>query len=429
MEDHPVRLLVEDDLRRSRLTVGFRLLLAIPHLLWFVLWTIVAAGAAIIGWLAAAVLGRLPGPLHRFLSAYVRYSTHLAAYLSIVANPYPAFNGGFGDYPVDVRLPDPEAQVRWRILLRLILALPALVLAGVLGGVGGAGAQTTGRSSSTGTGASFTGLLAGVAVLGWCASLVTGRMPRGVRDAGLYGIGYRAQTLAYLLLVTPRYPNADPTAMLAGLGAPPQHPVRLVGDADDLRRSRVTVLFRLPFAIPHLVWVALWGVVAILAAIAQWFVTLFAGRPARSLHSFLTRYVRYLFHVYAFLTIAANPFPGFTGAPGSYPLELELPLPQRQNRWKTGFRILLAIPAAILSSALGGALWVSAILIWFASLATGSAPWGLRNLAAYALRYEGQLYAYLFLLTDDYPHGSPLEGVAEPEAAPEPQAPPELAVA
>ena len=419
MSDHPVRLEIKDDLRRSRLTVGFRLLLAIPHFIWFALWTIVMVAAAIIGWFAALVLGRLPGSLHRFLSAYIRYSTHLYAYIAIVANPYPDFTGEFGKYPVDLHLPDPEAQARWRILLRLILALPALAITAVLGGGGGFSGSTSGRSSNTSASGSATGLLAFVAVLGWFASLVTGRMPRGLRDAGLYGVGYRAQALAYLLLVTPRYPNADPTAMRAGLEAPPLHPVRLVGDADDLRRSRVTVLFRLPLAIPHLVWLVLWGVLATLAAVAQWFVTLFAGRPARSLHRFLTRYVRYLFHVYAFLTIAANPFPGFTGAPGSYPLELELPPPGRQNRWKTGFRIVLAIPASILSSALGGALWVCAILMWFASLATGSAPWGLRNLAAYALRYEGQLYAYLFLLTDAYPDGSPLEGAAATEAAPE----------
>ena len=31
MDGHPVRLVVTDDCRRSRLTVFFRLLLAIPH--------------------------------------------------------------------------------------------------------------------------------------------------------------------------------------------------------------------------------------------------------------------------------------------------------------------------------------------------------------------------------------------------------------
>ena len=44
-------------------------------------------------------------------------------------------------------------------------------------------------------------------------------MPRGLRDAGAYATGYRAQALAYLLLVTERYPNADPTTMLDGVDA------------------------------------------------------------------------------------------------------------------------------------------------------------------------------------------------------------------
>ena len=98
-----------------------------------------------------------------------------------------------------------------------------------------------------------------VAVLGWFASVVRGQMPKGLRDAGAYSVGYGAQILAYLLLVTDRYPNADPTAMLEGVERPPQHPVHLVGDAHDLRRSRVTVFFRLLLALPHLIWLALWG--------------------------------------------------------------------------------------------------------------------------------------------------------------------------
>jgi hypothetical protein len=44
----------------------------------------------------------------------------------------------------------------------------------------------------------------------------------------------------------------------------------------------------------------------------------------------------------------------------------------------------------------------------------GSAPWGLRNLSAYALRYLAQVNAYLYLLTDVYPHASPLEGEDQP---------------
>ena len=112
----------------------------------------------------------------------------------------------------------------------------------------------------------------------------------------------------------------------------------------------------------------------------------------------------------AYLLLVANPFPGFTGAPGIYPLDLEVDRPQRQNRWKTGFRLLLAIPAFLVDAALSGALIAAAVLTWFYALVRGSAPWGLRNLSAYALRYDAQTTSYVYLVTDAYPHASPLEG-------------------
>jgi hypothetical protein len=410
MNEHPVELVVTDDLRRSRLTVFFRLLLLIPHLIWFIVWTIAVVFAAILGWLGTLATGRLSESFQAFFCSYIRYTTHLTAYVTLVANPYPGFTGEAGAYPIDVRLPGSSPQSRARTFFRLILAIPALIVSLTIGGGGGATSNTTTTKNGSTTDTTSVGLLAVVAVLGWFASLFTGRMPSGLRDAGAYAIGYRAQTLAYLLLVTERYPNADPTALLAGLDPPPRHPVRLVGDSHDLRRSRVLVFFRLPLAIPLLVWLLLWTIVAVLAVILQWFVTLFRGRPAPGLHAFLARYVRYQFRVFAFLTLAANPFPSFTGEPGGYPLDLELPDPGRQNRWKTGFRLILTIPAFFVSAGLGGALLAAAVLTWFAALVKASAPEGLRNLSAYALRYNAQLYAYLYLLTDAYPHASPLEG-------------------
>jgi len=97
-----------------------------------------------------------------------------------------------------------------------------------------------------------------------------------------------------------------------------------------------------------------------------------------------------------------------------YPLDLEVDGPQRQNRWKTGFRILLAIPSLLVNAALSGALFASAVLTWFYALVKGSAPWGLRNLSAYALRYDAQTNGYLLLVTDAYAHASPLEGESTP---------------
>ena len=99
-------------------------------------------------------------------------------------------------------------------------------------------------------------------------------------------------------------------------------PVHLIV-SDDLERSRVSVFFRLILAIPHLIWLSLWGIVAALAVIANWFATLFAGQSPDALHNFLAAYVRYAIHVGAYLFLAAQPFPEFTGASG-YPVDVEI---------------------------------------------------------------------------------------------------------
>jgi hypothetical protein len=293
-----------------------------------------------------------------------------------------------------------------------------IVSAALAGSPGGSFSSSAGGSNRRTSGFNGGGgLILACAFLGWFASLARGRMPKGLRDAGAYAIGYTAQSTAYVLLVTERYPNADPTEMLVAItDRPPRHPVRVVGDPYDLRRSRLTVFFRILLAVPHIIWLVLWGILVILAAIVQWFVTLFRGTPASRLHHFISTYIRYRLHVLAYILLVANPFPGFTGTPGTYPLDLEVDGPQRQNRWKTGFRILLAIPALLVNAALSGALLAAAVLTWFYALVKGSAPWGLRNLSAYALRYDAQTNAYGFLVTDRYPHASPLEGEDTTEA-------------
>jgi hypothetical protein len=428
MNDHPVRLLVTDDLRRSRLTVFFRLLLAIPHFVWLILWSFVMVFVAIAGWVVALVLGRLSHGLHGFVAAYVRYGTHLVAYLVLAASPYPSFTGAPG-YPVDVELPEPERQARWSVALRILLALPAFFLLAALGfgsggGGGGSGydADETGELGATG----FLGVAAACAILGWFASLALGRMPLGLRNLGAYAVGYGAQTYAYLLLLTDRYPNSDPEAIGPAWELPP-HPVRLQL-SDDGRRSRLTVFFRLLLAIPHLVWLVLWSVAAVFAAIANGIVALVQGRSADPLHRFLGAYVRYSAHVTAFVFLIADPFPGFTGTPG-YTVDVSLGEAEQQNRWVTFFRIFLGIPALIVAAALTGALFVAAFLGWFASLVTGRMPTGLRNLGAMAVRYLAQTGAYWSVLTGRYPHASPaLHSQPETQPQPEPQRPPETGV-
>jgi Domain of unknown function (DUF4389) len=409
-EQRPVHLIVSDDEVRSPLTVFFRLLLVIPHLIWLSLWGIAAFFAVIINWFATLFAGQSPQGLHDFLARYIRYAIHVGAYLFLAADPYPGFEGNPG-YPIDVEIAPPAPQNRWKVGFRLVLVVPALLLAGVL--------SYSGRTSG-GYNFSF-GLLGVVAFLGWFACLARSRMPRGFRDAAAWGLAYTAQLDAYLFLLTDRYPNSDPLAALEEVPVR-SDPIRLQAD-EELHRTRLTVFFRLLLAIPHLIWLYLWGILAFLAAIVNWFATLFAGRSPEGLHRFLAAFVRYSLHVYAYLLLTADPFPAFTPA-GGYPVDLSIEPPRDQNRWKVGFRIVLAIPAVLVASAYGSVMYLAAVLGWFAALATGEMPRGLRSAQTLALRYSAQTYGYVLLLTESYPYSGPCLNAApiteEPEAAPMP---------
>jgi len=406
-----VKLLLTDDLRRSRGTVFFRAVFALPFLIWLAVWAIAAFFVAFVNWVATLFEGKSPTPLHDFLARFVRYATQIYAYLNLAAEPLPAFDGKPG-YPVDLEIEPPVAQNRWTVAFRAVLALPALALATVLVGSGNFvfdSARSSGR-----LGFAVLGL---AAVFGWFYAMLKARMDRGLRDLIAYALSYAAQTWGYLLLVTDIYPDSDP---LTAIGPLPTRsdPVRMEV-ADELRRSRLTVFFRLALAFPHLVWLTLWGVLALLAAIFNWVVVLIAGVSPQWLHRFLSRYVRYQMHVSAFLYLVGNPFPGFVGAEGSYPIELHVAGPERPNRWGVFFRLVLAVPALLLASAFGSALLVVAVLGWFAALFTGQMPLGLRNLGAFALRYIAQAYAYLLLVTGAYPYSGPcLEGPPPPAVAP-----------
>src|SRR5947207_6287210 len=128
---HPIRLVVNDDLQRTRLTVFFRLILAIPLVLWAILWAVVAALAYIVNWFATLFMGQSPDGLHNFLATFLRYTTHARAYLLLVADPYPGFTGKPG-YPVDLEIDPPQRQNRWTVFFRGILAIPALFLSNLL---------------------------------------------------------------------------------------------------------------------------------------------------------------------------------------------------------------------------------------------------------------------------------------------------------
>jgi hypothetical protein len=183
--------------------------------------------------------------------------------------------------------------------------------------------------------------------------------------------------------------------------APEQHPIHLIV-TDDLQRNRLTVFFRLLLAIPHFIWLALWGIAVWFAVLAAWVVGIFTGRVPDGLHGFIASYLRYLTHVYAYASIAADPFPAFSGAAG-YPIDVEIAPPVKQSRLTIFFRLLLAIPAYIVLWVLGYVGQIVAFFSWFYALFAGKLHGGLRDVLAYWIRYNAQVFGYVCLLTQRYP--------------------------
>src|SRR3954471_11721248 len=118
MDSLPVRAVVRDDLERSRLTVFFRVLLALPHLIWLGIWGFGAVLLAPVMWIATLVRGTAPDGLHDFYERFLRYSVHVIGYLYLVANPFPGLLGERGSYPVDIEVAPPQAQNRWTVAFR-----------------------------------------------------------------------------------------------------------------------------------------------------------------------------------------------------------------------------------------------------------------------------------------------------------------------
>jgi hypothetical protein len=184
LQQHPIGLVVDDDLRRNRLTVFFRLLLAIPQAIWLGIWGIAVYVVVFVAWLVALFAGRVPDPLHEFLARFLRAGTHLTAYVFLLADPWPPFLGEPGTYPVDLRVDPAAPQSRLTVFFRLLLAIPAFVLTYV-----------------------FRLVNQVIAFLGWFYCLFMGEMNRGMRDLSAWLLRYEVQTYAYVMLLTGRYPS------------------------------------------------------------------------------------------------------------------------------------------------------------------------------------------------------------------------------
>lgn len=186
MDEGRIRVVSEESLRRRRLAVFFRAVLFVPHYVVLSVWSLVALAVVVVGWIVALLRGRLPQRVHRFLAAYLRYSGQVTAWFDLLSGTYPRPHR-IGEHPFAIEVPEPQRQRRLVTLLRIPVAVPAMVLASVFGVI-----------------------LTTITIGAWFVALLLGRTTLGLQELGTYCLRYHLETLAYLSLLTSRYPKLAP---------------------------------------------------------------------------------------------------------------------------------------------------------------------------------------------------------------------------
>ncbi len=194
---------------------------------------------------------------------------------------------------VDVWFTGVTQQNRWTVLIRIILLIPQLVVLVLLGIA-----------------------LFFVAIIGWLAALITGRLPTWayVFMSGL--VRWTTRVQAYFLLLTDRYPpfsfdDAD-------------YPVRPILPAPG-ELNRLAVLFRFPIALPAIVFqqIVANGLTSPLLFV-NWLIVLFTGQVPQALYPAYCALIRYQARLGSYYFMITSEYPwGMLGdvAPSALPLQ------------------------------------------------------------------------------------------------------------
>jgi hypothetical protein len=201
---------------------------------------------------------------------------------------------------------------------------------------------------------------------------------------------------------TSYYPPAASPQLLGGTGNP--GPV-LVAVGGPTSQRRATVAIRFILAIPHFLYLYFIGYAVFVVVVIGWLGALVTGRLPGFAASFLSGYLRWYSRVGAYLLLLTDQYPPFSFEDAAYPVRLAVGS-GKLNRLTVLFRIILAIPAGIVSTLLtSGFMTVVIFIAWLIALIAGRLPASLHQALAAVLRYTIRYYGYLYLLTGTYPDG------------------------
>jgi hypothetical protein len=185
-------------------------------------------------------------------------------------------------FPIRLEVDYPERLSRLSTLFRLILAIPVLIVLGLLG--------------------------QGLIWVYWIGILMRGRPVRWLFDVNVAVLRFTLRAYAYLLLLTDRYPPFDG-----------EWQVRFEVDYPQrLSRWRL-VIWKTATVLPHFIVLGFVFVGVVVVVILAWFAVLFTGRYPRGLHSFVSGWLRWTARASAYWISLTDEFPSFSLAADAGP--------------------------------------------------------------------------------------------------------------
>jgi len=187
-------------------------------------------------------------------------------------------------YPIALEVQDAAPQNRLFVLLRLILAIPHLIILYVLSLA-----------------------IAIVWVISWVAILVTGTYPAGLLRFSIGAWRWTIRAYAYAVLLTGKYPPFS-------LDDDEGYPVRLLVSEEIEGRNRLTTFWpiRLILAIPHAIILTILLYAAAVVVVIAWIVALVTGSVPSGLHKFLAGYLRWSARASGYIYNLVDEYPPFS---------------------------------------------------------------------------------------------------------------------
>ncbi|MEP7047211.1 MAG: DUF4389 domain-containing protein [Ilumatobacteraceae bacterium] len=161
--------------------------------------------------------------------------------------------------------------------------------------------------------------------------------------------------------------------------------------------------FRIILAIPHLIVSQVWGYLAQVLGVIQWFVIVFTGKRNEGMWNLQQGWLGYYARVNGYTGLLYDQYPAFGTDPGSVPVRSAITFEPSGNRLTTGLRFIWIIPALVIGFFVGIASAVLLLISWIAIVITGKQPRGMWDFILKSTRFTLQIQAYALLMTDVYP--------------------------